>query len=496
MAASNPNLTAGVNVAGPRVLVADDDAAIRLVMRHRLEADGCSVEEASDSYQALAALRTNRFDVALMDIIMPGAGGLEVLSTARTEGIQTPIIVITAASTMTNAVEAIKRGAHDYLTKPFANLDLVALAVSRAVEAGTQTAELDRLKQEIGRQVGGEIVGRSPAMQEVYKLIGRIVTNDANVLICGESGTGKELVARAVHFKSERWRAPFVAVNCSAIPQGLLESELFGHERGAFTGATERRAGKFELAGNGTLFLDEISDLPLELQPKLLRAIQEREFTRVGGSEIQRLQARIIAASNQDLEAAVADRRFREDLYFRLRVIPIDLPPLRERREDIPELIDYFVAKAAREMGARTTAVSPEAQALLEGYGWPGNVRELENCVLRAALLAPGNTIQADDIVLGRNATRPRSANDGGAAPLGELITRRVSDHLDELGDSEPRDLYGWMIAAIERPLIELTLERAGGNQVRAARMLGLNRNTLRKKITELKIVLRKNPPE
>ena len=203
MAASDPNLTAGVNVTGPRVLVADDDAAIRLVMRHRLEADGCGVEEASDSYQALAALRTKRFDVALMDIIMPGVGGLEVLSTIRGEGIRTPIIVITAASTMTNAVEAIKRGAHDYLTKPFANLDLVALAVSRAVEAGTQTAELDRLKQEIGRQVGGEIVGRSPAMQEVYKLIGRIVTNDANVLICGESGTGKELVARAIHFKSD-----------------------------------------------------------------------------------------------------------------------------------------------------------------------------------------------------------------------------------------------------------------------------------------------------
>jgi len=496
MAASNPNLTAGINAVGPRVLVADDDAAIRLVMRHRLEADGCNVEEAADSYQALAALRTNRFDVALIDIIMPGPGGLEVLSTARAEGIRTPIIVITAASTMTNAVEAIKRGAHDYLTKPFANLDLVALAVSRGVEAGCQSAELDRLKQEIGRQVGGEIVGRSAAMQEVYKLIGRIVTNDANVLICGESGTGKELVARAIHFKGERWRAPFVAVNCSAIPQGLLESELFGHERGAFTGATERRAGKFELAGNGTLFLDEVSDLPLELQPKLLRAIQEREFIRVGGSEILRLQARIIAASNQDLEAAIASRRFREDLYFRLRVIPIDLPPLRARREDIPELTDFFVAKAAREMGARATAVSSEAQGILESYAWPGNVRELENCVLRAALLAPGNVIQADDIVLGRNVTRPRSETEDGVTPLSELISRRISDRLDELGDGEPQDLYGWIIAQIERPLIEQILERAGGNQVRAARMLGLNRNTLRKKITELKIVLRKNPPE
>ena len=496
MTGPNPSLIDNTRVSPPRILVADDDPAIRLVIRHRLEADGYRVEEASDSNSALAALRTSSFDVALVDIMMPGAGGLEVLSTARTEGIGTLIIVITAASTMTNAVEAMKRGAHDYLTKPFANLDLVALSVGRAVEAGAQTADLDRLKREVGRQVAGEIVGRSPAMQEVYKLIGRLVTNDANVLICGESGTGKELVARAIHFKSERWRAPFVAVNCSAIPQGLLESELFGNERGAFTGATERRAGKFELAANGTLFLDEIGDLPLELQPKLLRAIQEREFTRVGGSETLRLQARVIAATNQDLEAAVAARRFREDLYFRLRVIPIDLPPLRARPEDIPELTDYFVAKATRDMGARATAISPEARELLAGYGWPGNVRELENCVLRAALLAPGNIIRAEDIALGRGTGKPSPADDGAALPLNELIARRIRDHLDEFGDDDPQNLHALMVAELERPLIELVLERAGGNQVRAARMLGLNRNTLRKKITELRIVLRKPPPE
>ncbi len=374
----------------PAVLVADDDPAIRLILRHRLEAGGYNVAEAADSNAALAALRTNHFDAALLDIIMPGTGGLEVLSTAQAEGIKTVIIVITAASTMNNAVEAIKRGAHDYLTKPFHNLDLVAAAVERAVELFAQAAEISRLKTEVGPHlVGGEIVGRSPAMQEIYKLIGRLVNNDANVLICGESGTGKELVARAIHFKSERWRAPFVAVNCSAIPQGLLESELFGHERGAFTGATERRAGKFELAGRGTLFLDEISDMPLELQPKLLRAIQEREFSAVGSAEVRRLQARIIAASNQDLEAAVASRRFREDLYFRLRVIPIFLPPLRERREDIPELVDYFIARASRDMGAKVASASREAMESLMNYTWPGNVRELENCVLRAALPPP-----------------------------------------------------------------------------------------------------------
>ncbi len=477
----------------PVVLIADDDPAIRLILRHRLEAAGYNVSEASDSAGALAALKTNRFDVALLDIIMPGSGGLEVLSAAQTDGVRTAIIVITAASTMSNAVEAIKRGAHDYLTKPFHNLDLVAAAVERAVEVSAQNAEINRLKTEVGHHlVGGEIVGRSPSMQEIYKLIGRLVNNDANVLICGESGTGKELVARAIHFKSERWRAPFVAVNCSAIPQGLLESELFGHERGAFTGATERRAGKFELVGRGTLFLDEVSDMPLELQPKLLRALQEREFSAVGSSELRRLQARIIAASNQDLEAAVAARRVREDLYFRLRVIPIFLPPLRERREDIPELVDYFIARAARDMGAKVGAASREAMEMLMGYSWPGNVRELENCVLRSALLAPGNIIRPEDISFGKSGNKSANPEAGGGS-LEELITRSIRDYLDEQGD-DAAGVYDSVAAKVERPLIELALERFRGNQVRAARFLGFNRNTLRKKINDLRIVVRKGP--
>ena len=478
------------------VLIADDDPAIRLVLRHRLEAAGYRVEEAADSQSALAALLANRHEVALLDIMMPGAGGLEVLSEARTQGARALIIVITAASTMNNAVEAMKRGAHDYLTKPFENLDLVAAAVARAVEIAAQTADLTRLKDEVNRQlVGGEIIGRSPAMQEVYKLIGRVVNNDATVLLRGESGTGKELVARAIHFKSPRWRGPFIAVNCSAIPHGLLESELFGHERGAFTGATERRAGKFEQAAGGTLFLDEIGDLPIELQPKLLRVLQEREFARVGGFETLRMQARIIAATNQDLEAAVVAKKFREDLYFRLRVIPIDLPSLRERREDIAELTDYFASKAAREMGANARYISPEARARLLAYDWPGNVRELENTVLRAALLAPSNTIRADDIELGRGGARPHPAAADSGAPLGELIARRIAEMLEEDG-AEPRDLYQKLVAEVEKPLIEQALERAGGNQVHAARILGLNRNTLRKKLTEHRIVPQKPPPQ
>src|SRR6266851_2400906 len=290
-AEQNTILPQGSGDGPASILVADDDPGIRLVLRHRLEAAGYTVEEAGESQTALQGLLSNRHDVALLDIMMPGAGGLEVLSQARTEGSHTLIIVITAVSTMNNAVEAMKRGAHDYLTKPFENLDLVAVAVTRAVEIAAQASDLTRLKDEVKRQrVGGEIIGRGPAMQEVYKLVGRVVTNDATVLLYGESGTGKELVARAIHFKSAHWRGPFVAVNCSAIPQGLLESELF------------------EQAAGGTLFLDEIGDLSLELQPKLLRALQEREFSRVGGVETLKFQARVIAATNQDLEAAVAAR--------------------------------------------------------------------------------------------------------------------------------------------------------------------------------------------
>jgi two-component system, NtrC family, nitrogen regulation response regulator GlnG len=483
-------------VARATVLVADDDPGIRLVLHHRLEAAGYRVEEAFDSHSALEALLSNRHDVALLDIMMPGIGGLEVLSAARDQSSRTLIIVITAASTMNNAVEAMKRGAHDYLTKPFENLDLVAAAVARAVEIAAQAADLTRLKDEVNRQlVGGEIIGRGPAMQEVYKLIGRVVNNDATVLLRGESGTGKELVARAIHFKSPRWRGPFVAVNCSAIPHGLLESELFGHERGAFTGATERRAGKVEQASGGTLFLDEIGDLPVELQPKLLRVLQEREFSRVGGFETLRMQARVIAATNQDLESAVVEKKFREDLYFRLRVIPIDLPPLRERREDIDELTDYFIGKAIREMGANARYISPEARIKLQNYAWPGNVRELENAVLRATLLAPANTVRSDDVELGRGGMRPVKSDVDDQASLTDLIARRIGEMVESNG-SEPRDLYQKLLGELEKPLIEIALERAGGNQVHAARILGLNRNTLRKKLTEHRIVPQKTLPQ
>ncbi|MDB5108560.1 MAG: Two-component system response regulator, partial [Candidatus Binatus sp.] len=375
------------------------------------------------------------------------------------------------------------------------DVDHLLLLAQRALEYRKLEQEVRTLRANRVPVSFPGIVGHSPAMQEVYKLIGRVVTNDATVLLSGESGTGKELVARAIHFKSARWRSPFVAVNCSAIPQGLLESELFGHERGSFTGATERRAGKFEMADAGTIFLDEIGDLPLELQPKLLRVLQEREFNRVGSVETLKQKARVIAATNQNLEGLVATRKFREDLYFRLRVIPIQMPALRERREDISELTDYFVTKAAQEMGARANTISPEARGKLEAYDWPGNVRELENAVMRAALLAPGTTIRGEDIDLSRAASSPSGATmPGDETSLEDIISSRIATWFDSPGADEPRDLYHRLVAEIERPLVELALKRAGGNQVRAARMLGLNRNTLRKKITDHKIVLTRFP--
>jgi len=415
---------------------------------------------------------------------MPDLSGLDVLSRAREEGIDTLFIVMTAQNTMANAIEATKRGAYDYLTKPF-DLDQVAALITRALSLRQLTKDLERLRGEL-KQRHELVIGRTPAMQEVYKIIGRVAPTDATVLIQGETGTGKELVANTIHYHSDR-RGPFVAINCSAIPNELLESELFGYERGAFTGAVERRVGKFEAAASGTLFLDEIADMPLGLQAKVLRVLQEREFTRVGGREPIRADARIIAATNQDLEGAVRTGRFREDLFFRLNVVRIVVPPLRERRADIAELIEFFIDKVNRDLGTSIVGVTDEVRDLLMRHHWPGNVRELENTLLRAAVLARGRTLVPEDFVLAGQA-RPLTAE---VLPLEDAVRQRLAELLDSGGDSI-QDLYNALITAVERPLIEVVLERAGGNQVKAADMLGINRNTLRKKITELGIPIRR----
>ena len=469
------------------ILVADDEESIRWVLERACTQSGHTVRAVGSGTEALAALQAQPFDVALVDIKMPDLSGLDVLSRARGEGIDTLFIIMTAQNTMANAIEATKRGAYDYLTKPF-DLDQVAVLIARAMELRRLTRDIQRLRGEL-EQRHELVIGRTPAMQEVYKVIGRVAPTDATVLIEGETGTGKELIAKTVHYHSER-KGPFVALNCSAIPNELLESELFGYERGAFTGAVERRIGKFELAAGGTLFLDEIADMPLALQAKLLRVLQEREFTRVGGREAIHADVRIIAASNQDLEAAVRAGHFREDLFFRLNVVRVLVPALRERRGDIPELIEFFIDKVNRELGTAIVGVSDEARDVLVRHSWPGNVRELENALLRAAVLAGGRTLVSEDFAL---AGQPRQRS-GDILPLEEAVRRRLSELLEGDASAAPADLHALLISAVERPLIEVVLERAGGNQVKAAEMLGINRNTLRKKITELGIEIRRGP--
>lgn len=473
------------------VLVADDEESIRWVLETALREAGHSVELAASGSEALERLTKGGIDVALVDIRMPDLDGLTLLTRLRERDVEVPVIVITAQNTMSNAIEAMKRGAFEYLTKPF-DVEEVQILVERAVEMRRQASDLQRLAQDNRRrfELGVELIGKTAAMQAIFKTIGRVAHTDATVLIQGESGTGKELIGRAIHSHSPRWAGPFVALNCSAVPRDLLESELFGHEKGAFTGAIEQRAGVFETANGGSLLLDEIGDMPLELQAKLLRVIQERELTRIGGREVIKADCRIIAATHRDLEAMVRDGKFREDLYFRLKVVPITVPPLRQRREDIPELVDYFIAKVNRDMGTTISGLSRESLAQLVEHDWPGNVRELENTLVRAAVLAAGRTLMPQDLALSR---KPERAPVDENLALDELIRLKIAEYFPE-GAPEPRDLYDRVVESVERPLIELTLVRTGGNQLRAAAILGINRNTLHKKITHLGIEPRRVP--
>jgi two-component system nitrogen regulation response regulator GlnG len=473
------------------ILVADDEDSVRWVLVKALQSAGHNVVEARGGREALAQLTGQPLDLAFVDLRMPDTDGISVLTSAREAGVTTPIVIVTAQNTMDNAIEAMKRGAYDYVAKPF-NVDEVCAVATRALEMSRLTTDLSRLEREMrGRfEVGVAIVGNSPAMQEIYKAIGRVATADATVLIQGESGTGKELIAKVIHYHSQRWSGPFIAINCSAIPRELLESELFGHEKGAFTGATEQRAGKFELAQGGTILLDEIADMPLELQAKLLRVLQEREVTRLGGREVIKVDCRILAATNQSLDRAVKQSRFREDLFFRLNVVPIQVPPLRERRSDIPELITFFLGKINREMGTSIAAISPDARDMLVRHNWPGNVRELENTLVRAAVLAAGPTLMPRDLALATQEPTPTAYGD---MSLEEIVRLKLKEYFRQTGDVEPSDLYALIIERIERPLIELTLERTGGNQLQAAAILGINRNTLRKKIAALKITPRRS---
>jgi two-component system nitrogen regulation response regulator GlnG len=468
-----------------RVLVADDESSIRFVLREALTAAGHEVVEAVDGNEARERLSTQRFDLALLDIRMPGPSGLELLDEVAARGADAPLVVIlTAQNTFENAVEAMKRGAFDYLTKPFDLPQVEALVEKARVLRGLR-GEVAELRRQVGYsfRAGEALVGRTPVILELFKTIGRVAASDAAVLILGESGTGKELVARAIHYHSRRREGPFIAVNMTALPSELIEAELFGHERGAFTGATEARSGRFREADGGTLLLDEIGDLPLGLQAKLLRVLQERVVVPLGGRQPIPIDVRIVASTHRDLPALVAAKSFREDLYFRLNVVPVRIAPLRERRADVPLLVSHFVERFSQELGVPRRWPSEAALERLSRHPWPGNVRELENAVKRALVLASGDVITAEDI---EHAT---STAPSAAADWAELARRELAEHLERGGSAGEEDETGpyWsFVSRLERAVIREGLTRSRGNQIQAARLLGINRNTLRKKIAEL----------
>jgi two-component system response regulator AtoC len=449
------------------VLVVDDEEGVRASIRAILE-DTCDVLEAEDGAAALEVLRAHEVDLVMLDQRMPGEAGIDVLPRIKAADPSTVVVIATAVRDLRTAVEALRRGAYDYLTKPF-DVDDILLLAQRALEKRALEREVLGLRSALaGGAPGGAaagsfegMVGRHPEMARIYQLVTQIATTPATVLITGESGTGKELVARAIHRRSERSGGPFVAINVAAIPDTLVESELFGHEKGAFTGAHARKLGKFELAHGGTVFLDEIGCLRPDLQAKLLRALQEREIERVGGLRPVPVDVRILSATNVNLKAAVKSRAFRADLYYRLNVLPVHVPPLRERREDIPFLVEHFVGKIAREYRREMRGVSAGALEVLTRYDWPGNVRELENVIHRAVVLARGAVIQLQDVPLdvALPETGSRLAEDTGL-PLREACEQ------------------------FERQYILRVLEGVQWNVSRAARLLGVHRNTVLAKLS------------
>lgn len=455
-------------VLKPRILIADDEPLTLELIFERLQAEGYELEVVSSGEEAIAAAAKSSFKVVLTDLSMPGMGGMEVLAYFTEHYPETLVIVLTGFGTIETAVEAMKRGAYDYLSKP-ANLDEIVLTLKRAVEHKNLKDENIALRSQIQEAHRLErLIGQSPEMQNLYRIIRRVSRTDSTVLITGESGTGKELIANAIHFHSDRKDMPFVPINCGAIPEELLESELFGHEKGAFTGAFKERRGRFELANKGTVFLDEIGEMSPKLQVKLLRFIQETKFQRVGGSRTVEVDVRILAATNKDLERAVAESEFREDLFYRLNVIPIQVPPLREREGDIPLLIQHFLKQHCQKKNLPFKRMSRAAIDSLQQYEWPGNVRELENVIERLVILTDSEEIQLGDLPKRMQTALPVETK---SIELGEEGIN-LKETLDEL----------------ENRLILDALQRSGGVKNKAAKLLGLNRTTLIEKMKKKQI--------
>ena len=446
-----------------RILVVEDEDKLRRVLELQLVSAGFDVDKAASAEEGLKVV--DRADLVLTDLRLPNMDGLQLLALIRRQNAQVPVIVMTAYGSIETAVESMKAGATDFLLKPF-SLDHLMQVVAKALEVRALRDENRQLKAELGRRYEFDnIIGRSQAMQEIFDTIERVAPTRATVLLAGESGTGKDLIARAIHFHSPRRDRPLVKINCTALPENLMESELFGYEKGAFTGANTTKPGKFEQADTGTVFLDEIGDVPGAIQVKLLRVLQEREFERLGSNVVRHIDVRVIAATNQDLRAALEQGTFREDLYYRLNVVPINIPPLRERKQDIPFLASHFVKKLAPDSGGRVESITDAAIEKLLGYHWPGNVRELENVIERSLVMCAGTQLDATDIKL-------ESAPGPGGAP-------RPQSEAHFLPEGLSLDQY-------EQEIIREALRRADGNKSQAARILGLTRNALRYRLTQM----------
>jgi nitrogen regulation protein NR(I) len=462
--------------AATRILLIEDDSGITDTLQRVLVAEGHDIAIEKRGDDGLARAMKDDFNLVITDLKLPGLNGLELVRQLHAAKPRLPIILVTAFGTTQTAIEAMKLGAYDYLLKPF-NLPQLIELVRKAADSNR------RMSEPVGLGEAGQsrdaLVGRSQAMQDIYKELGRVAAKPVSVLIRGETGTGKELIARAIYQHSERANLPFIAINCAAIPETLLESELFGHERGAFTGADAKRIGRFEQADHGTIFLDEIGDLTLGTQSKLLRVLQEKTLQRLGGKETVSVDVRVVAATHRDLEAAIREKQFREDLYYRLNVVAITLPPLRNRREDVPDLVRYFLGKHGSDLGNASPSIHSEAVEFLQLQSWPGNVRELENVMRKALLAAQGYTINLDHA---RNALNKNSGDAYSAMrPVGEYVDELLAAARRE----EITDAYARVIETVERELCTRAIEQAQGNQAKAARWLGISRITMKAKLVQ-----------
>ncbi|ABR49393.1 two component, sigma54 specific, transcriptional regulator, Fis family [Alkaliphilus metalliredigens QYMF] len=436
-----------------KILIVDDEKNMRWAMKKALKTEDYQVFEAANGQEGVEKFQELQPDLVLLDLKMPVMDGLEALQKMKGIDEHIPVIMITAHGTTESAVEAMKLGAIDYISKPF-DIEELKIVIHKALQVKGLQDKVDYLKEELQSQTGKTIIGKSEKMEAILNIVDRVAQTNATILILGESGTGKEVIANAIHYNSGRREGPYIKVNCGAIPENLIESELFGYEKGAFTGATNRKIGKFERAKNGTIFLDEIGDLNLNMQVKLLRVLQEKEFERVGGNENIQADVRVIAATNRDLYKMVEEERFREDLFYRLNVIPIELPALRERQEDIPLLIEYFIDKYSSEIGRKNMTIDDEAKEKLISYQWRGNIRELENVIERMLILSAGNVISKENL-----------------PP--EILREKIPTKDFALPDE------GLSIDDLEKDLIKQALERTNHNQTKAAQLLGMSRHTL-----------------